>query len=65
MSDTKTCEAITRIMGGALGAYFLLYELDRLGLTDHGSSVWGCWLTDRGRDLLAELDSSRVKQSGQ
>ena len=30
----------------------LAYELDRAGFTDHGSSVYGCWLTDDGRYFL-------------
>ena len=28
---------------------FFLHYLDRLGLTNHGSSVWGSWLEDKGR----------------
>lgn len=36
--------------------YLLLYQLDRLELTEHGGSVGGAWLTDKGtevRDALA------------
>lgn len=30
----------------------LAYELDRAGFTEHGSSVYGCWLTDDGKYFL-------------
>jgi len=36
--------------------YLLLYQLDRLELTEHGGSVGGAWLTPKGeavRDALA------------
>lgn len=35
--------------------YFLLYWLDRNELTEHGTSVGGAWLTDRGKALLDAL----------
>ena len=35
---------------------FTLYVMDKLGLTEHGSSVHGCWLTDFGKDLLEDLN---------
>lgn len=36
--------------------YFILYVLDEMKLTEHGGSVGGCWLDDRGKDLLGALD---------
>ena len=30
----------------------LAYELDRVGFTEHGSSVYSCWLTDDGKYFL-------------
>ena len=30
----------------------LAYELDRAGFTDHGSSIFGCWLTEDGEKFL-------------
>ena len=30
----------------------LAYELDRAGFTEHGSSVYSCWLTDDGKYFL-------------
>ena len=36
---------------------FMMYVLDRNGLTEHGGSIGGCWLTDKGRRLLTVLDA--------
>ena len=30
----------------------LAYELDRAGFTEHGSSIYSCWLTDDGKYFL-------------
>lgn len=30
----------------------LAYELDRAGFTEHGSSIYGCWLTTDGEYFL-------------
>lgn len=30
----------------------VLYDLDNVGYTDHGSSIFGAWITDEGRDFL-------------
>ena len=35
--------------------YLLLYQLDRLELTEHGGSVDGGWLTDKGKTALDAL----------
>ena len=35
-------------MSEALVEFFLHY-LDMLGFTNHGGSVWGSWLEDKGR----------------
>jgi hypothetical protein len=40
--------------------YLLLYILDRFELTEHGSSIYGAWLTEKGkavRDALAREES--------
>lgn len=37
--------------------YFTLYTLDAMGLTEHGSSVWGSWITDKGRAFIKIMDS--------
>ena len=36
--------------------YLLMYQLDRMELTEHGGSVGGAWLTDKGKALLAALE---------
>jgi hypothetical protein len=36
--------------------YFVFYMIDHLGLTEHGGSVNGAWLTDKGRDVLAHIE---------
>lgn len=35
--------------------YFVLYTLDAMGLTEHGSSVDGWWLTEKGREVQSAL----------
>jgi hypothetical protein len=34
---------------------FFLYWLDAVGLTEHGGSVYGSWLTDKGKQVLELL----------
>lgn len=36
---------------------FMMYILDHKGFTEHGGSIGGCWLTDKGRRLLTVLDA--------
>lgn len=36
---------------------FMMYILDYKGFTEHGGSIGGCWLTDKGRRLLTVLDA--------
>lgn len=38
--------------------YVLLYSLDEAGLIEHGGTVYGSWLTDRGRLALAVLGAT-------
>lgn len=37
--------------------YFVLYMLDRADLIEHGGSVGGAWLTDRGKAVLQSLET--------
>lgn len=37
--------------------YLTLYTLDHFDLTEHGGSVGGAWLTDKGRMVLAALNA--------
>lgn len=34
----------------------LLYQLDKLDLTEHGGSVYGSWLSEKGKEVLAALE---------
>ena len=35
--------------------YFMAYALDRLKFIEHGTSIIGSWLTDKGKELLEAL----------
>ncbi len=37
-------------------AQFMAYILDDREYTEHGTSIYGAWLTDKGKDLLSILD---------
>ena len=34
---------------------FMMYIMDDKGYTEHGTSVFSCWLTEEGRELLEML----------
>jgi len=36
--------------------YFFLYWLETVGLAEHGSSVNGCWLTEKGKNFLNDWE---------
>lgn len=42
----------------------LLYQLDKMDLTEHGGSVYGSWLSDKGKEVLAALEHARDHQGG-
>jgi len=37
---------------------FMLYFLDFYGYTEHGGSVYGCWLNDNGKQLLEFINNA-------
>ncbi len=40
------------------GPYLCLaYTLEAVGLTDHGGSIYGCWLTEYGKAILNCLNN--------
>ena len=41
---------------------FALYVLDTLGLTEHGVSVRCSWLTDKGRELMEDVEELKAKR---
>jgi hypothetical protein len=52
---------IVNFLGGdeRPGLYWLfLYWADSNGLTEHGSSIDGAWLSPKGKEVLAILESS-------
>ena len=36
--------------------YFMAYQLDNWGLTEHGTSVDSAWLTDKGIEVMEDLE---------
>lgn len=49
-------EAIETLTGKA-AYYFVLYQLDRCDLIEHGGGIGGSWLTDRGKLYLPLLNA--------
>lgn len=35
---------------------YLIYDLDRIGILDHGSSIGGSWITDLGKSIYTILE---------
>lgn len=44
--------------------YLLLYTLSSFDLTEHGGSVGGGWLTDKGHSVLAALEREKADDYG-
>ena len=42
---------------------FMLYWANKEGLAEHGSSVYGSWLTDKGHELLRDIETV-LKEEG-
>lgn len=42
---------------------FFMYVLSSLKLTEHGTSIYGAWITDKGRKVLKWLDEN-VEKAG-
>lgn len=36
--------------------WFIAYQFDNLGLTEHGTSVGASWLTDKGKEVVRRLE---------
>ena len=51
----KRRNALDVALGPEPHALFLLYWLDSQGLTEHGGSVYGAWLSDKGKAVLEML----------
>lgn len=48
-------EQVYALMGHPGAVHMVLSQLDRAGLTDHGGSLHGSWITPKGEWLLAAL----------
>ncbi len=72
-SDRPALDAIWKEHRGAMKAllptegieYFVLYVLTEWDLLEHGGSVGGSWLTDKGKDVLAALESETSDEFAQ
>lgn len=38
--------------------YIAIYLMDHLGFTEHGSTIHGSWLTDRGKEVLEFISNN-------
>jgi len=45
-----------KLFGSESAKYFTLYVMDNFGLTDHGGSINGSFLTDKGHNILNDLN---------
>lgn len=56
-------EDMLSIVGGDERLFYVAaYVLDDIEATEHGGSIWGAWITEKGCRLLAVLD--RYAESG-
>lgn len=53
--DHQPLESLRERITDEGARYWLLYDLDRLGLTQHGGSVDGSWLSEKGRAVMEAL----------
>lgn len=58
----RTQELDALLGGGALGLSYL-YVLDSFGLTEHGGSIGGSWLTPEGERILTLLKSRDLEEA--
>lgn len=52
-------DAVKKLLPNDGAQYFVLYVLTHWDVLEHGSSVGGSWLTDKGRDILHALERER------
>ncbi len=57
----EVCELIHLKDQPGLG-YMILYYLDSIELTEHGGSVGGCWLSEKGETFLEDITSHQATQ---
>lgn len=64
VNDDETARGVYKVQQAILAYpshsslyWHFLYWLDHLGLTEHGTNISGAWLTDKGQEVLALLES--------
>lgn len=58
----ERCNGIKKRFPDSPMSWSYLYMLDDKGLTEHGSNIRGCWLTDKGKGILAALNAYSIEQ---
>lgn len=59
--DIKRIEELVS-QNPSIVAEFVLHFLDAVDLTEHGGSVYGCWLTERGKQAV-EIGAMKESQN--
>lgn len=62
LSRHATLEEQRKLISDEGARYWILYDLDRMKLSEHGGSVDGSWLTDKGREVLDALQEEDIDE---
>lgn len=54
--DNKQPEEVTKLLHSEGIYFFVLYQLDHMGFIKHGFSIGGSYLTEKGKELLADIN---------
>lgn len=57
LNSCATLDYRKEMLGNGGQAYWTLYMLDHFGLTEHGSMIYGCWLSTKGKAVLRRLEA--------
>lgn len=58
LHEAENRAQLERMVPGEGVRYLVLYMLDRAGLTEHGGTVGGGWLSPKGKEVLAALEEA-------
>jgi hypothetical protein len=61
-------ERVAALVGTGGAVHLVFGQLDDAGLTEHGSSYWGGWLTQKGRwvlDVISRLGGADISEVAQ
>lgn len=57
--SNKKLDKLLHVTDNECGLYYsYLYMLDKTGYIEHGGSIGGSWLTQKGKDILEMIDLS-------